>query len=188
VSEKQIIEFCLRNNITVNQYFILYLTKRRWEGFRQEFVDYTKSNPWSQEELLDLLSKNLIAVEFHEPGTPIEPISIRLLEDKDIFQNTDMGEELWNAYPPAFTFSHGGMFIARTGMPKDKFIDMYLEKIGRNPEKHSHVMKQLDRYVKLVQTGKINGHKLSDWVANEIWDTIASMPGESTGSPFKRSV
>ena len=85
MSEKQIIEFCLRNNITVNQYFILYLTKRRWEGFRQEFVDYTKSNPWSQEELLDLLSKNLIAVEFHEPGTPIEPISIRLLEDKDIF-------------------------------------------------------------------------------------------------------
>lgn len=187
MNEKQVVEFCIRNNITVNQYFILYLTKRRWEGWRKEYVDYTHIHPWSQEEMLDLLAKKLIIAPYYEPGAPLDPLGISIPEDTKLYLNTDMGEQLWNGYPATFQFSTGNMFVARTGMAKDNLITLYLDKIAHDPEKHEFVMKQLNKYIRLVSAGKINGHKLSDWVLNEIWDTVASIPSD-TSSLFKDDV
>lgn len=187
MNEKQIIEFCARHKITVTQYFILHLTKRRWEGYRQEFLDYHKLYPFTQEDIRDLLSKKMILTSSSEDD--IHPETIRMAESfgEDTFVNTTMGEELWDAYPATFPLSGGGKFIARTGMDKQKFVTLYCDKIGRSQEKHDFVMRTLKTYIKLVMTGKINGHKITDWVQAEVWDVIASMEPESA-STFKTDI
>lgn len=189
MNERQIIEYCLRNNISVEQYFILYLTKRRWDGFRQEFVDYTKEHPWKEEEMLDLVRKELLILNGDATGE-INPLSLTMSDEEaeKPFSSTAMAEEFWMAYPATFPLGGGGTFIARTGMAKPLFLEFYMEKIGRDPAKHAHVMKQLARYAALVKANKINGHKLSDWVANEMWDTVPEITRDETTSTFKDDV
>lgn len=190
MSEKQILEYCLRNNISVEQYFILYLTKRRWDGFRQEFVDYTKEHPWRKEEMIDLISKGLLILN-GDPVEEINPLSLTMSDEQDTekpFSSTTMAEEFWMAYPATFPLGGGGTFIARTGMAKPLFLEFYMAKIGRDPVKHAHIMKQLTRYISLVKANKINGHKLSDWVQNEMWDTIPEITRDETTSTFKDDV
>lgn len=192
MNEKQIIEFCIRNSITVEQYFIVYLTRRRWEGFRQEFVDYTRQFPWTQVDMKTVVAKKMVVAS--EDTEELSPISL-CIPEKDELNGSETfasdqvhGDELWYSYPATFPLFGGGVFIARTGMGKEQLIELYLDKIGRDPEKHQFVLQQLEKYIRLVQTGKINGHKISDWVANEMWDTISAIEGGVSVSPFKTDV
>jgi hypothetical protein len=185
MNEKQIVQFCIQNNISVEQYFMLYLTRCKSEGDQRQYLEYTSQFPWTIPNMGNLLMKRM--VEF--PGGSMIADKMSLTEEfrEDIFANTDMGEELYSAYPATFNLSGGGMFVARTGMEKHLMIECYLTKIGRNSEKHKFVMRQLEKYIKLVQANKINGHKLSDWILNEMWETVAAIEG-NTSSPFKTDI
>jgi hypothetical protein len=39
-------------------------------------------------------------------------------------------------------------------------------------------MKQLEKYKILVNEGKLNGHKISDWIRMELWDSIKEFETE----------
>jgi hypothetical protein len=99
----------------------------------------------------------------------------------------DMAEELWDKYPAAFPLGDGGMFIARKGPDKHEVLKLYLERINSNPEKHQFVMKQLETYSKMVFDRKINGHRIHDWISNEMWDIVASLEAASRGE-FKTDI
>jgi len=99
----------------------------------------------------------------------------------------EMAEELWDKYPAAFPLGDGGMFIARKGPDKHEVLKLYLERIGFDSEKHQFVMKQLDTYTKMVFDRKINGHRIHDWISNEMWDIVVSLESASRGE-FKTDI
>lgn len=189
MNEKQILEFCVKHNISIAQYFILYITKQRWEGNVKDYEDYMRRNDVFQEDLQDLLDKKMITSTnvSNEAGLYMRFIRVsdKFLEKS--MDNTDMAEELYRAYPVTFPLAGGGTFVARTGMEKGKMLKLYLDKIGHNAEKHKFVMEQVARYEKLASTGKTNGNKLSVFIENEMWDTIAQIP-DTTSSAFKDDV
>jgi hypothetical protein len=99
----------------------------------------------------------------------------------------EMAQELWDRYPAALPLGDGAMFIARKGPDKHEVLKLYLDRINSSPEKHEFVMKQLQAYTKLVLDRKINGHRIHDWISNEMWDIIPALEAASTGE-FKTDI
>lgn len=99
----------------------------------------------------------------------------------------EIADELWNSYPAALPLGDGGMFIARKGPDKQEVLKLYLERINFNPEKHKFVLEQLKKYIKLVHDRKINGHRIHDWISNEMWDIIPELEAASRGE-FKTDI
>lgn len=187
MTDSQILEFCIEWKVSPNQYMILDLVKRRQRGNLEGIEEYLAVNPLNPLELGVLTRKGMIKVRKFEGPLKLEYITLTQKFAEKVFDNTDMAEELWNAYPATFPLSTGGMFIARTGMSPDTLAEVYMAKIQSNPEKHREVMHQLERFIRLVHTGKINGRKLSDWVNEEMWETVASIP-DDMNSPFKDDI
>jgi hypothetical protein len=185
MNEKQVLEFCKTHNITVKQYFIVYATSRRWKGFPKEAQQLIRSEPWSEEEILDLVKKGLLTTS---DGT-YHPMSLCVNSDFAV-NNVEMGEELWDNYPPTLPFNGGGTFVARTtkGQSKDTILKTYLTKIGNNNDEHKFVMEQLARYVKLVRAGRINGHTIVQFIEDEVWRTIAEIQPEEVVNKFRQSI
>lgn len=173
MNEKQILEFCLAHGITVKQFFIVYTTSRRWKGYAHEAQQFFKSEPWTEEEIIDLVKKGILT----SVDGSYYYLSLKVNSEfsPSGLNNQEMGEELWQAYPATFPLTGGGNFNARTtkGTGKDGVINEYLKKIGNNEEKHRSIIEhKLPTYVKMVLSGKINGHSIYDFINDEIWDTI----------------
>jgi hypothetical protein len=189
MNEKQILEFCETHNITVKQYFIVYATSRRWKGFAREAQVLNKREPWSEEEIIDLVKKGIL--KSSDDSFHYLSLSVNSEFSFENLNNIEWGEQLWQAYPATFPLGDGGSFIARTtkGHSKDVIIKEYLTKIGNSEAKHKFVMKQLPGYVKLVENGKINGHTIVDFIRNELWDTISGLVEEKElENKFKMSI
>lgn len=105
---------------------------------------------------------------------------------KEFVIDDEMVAELWDKYPATFPLSEGKLFIARAGGDKELLLANYKKRINNSPAKHKFVMYQLERFVRLVMAGKLNGRKLSDWIAEEIWDTVAEIQEE--GGSFARNI
>src|SRR6478735_835083 len=121
MNEKQILQFCISNNISVEQYFMLYLTRCKSEGDQKNYLEYTSRFPWSISDMGQLYAKKMVTF----PGGTISADKMNLTEEfrEDVFTNTDMGEELYMGYPATFNLSGGGSFVARTGMEKHLMIE-----------------------------------------------------------------
>jgi hypothetical protein len=182
MNEKQILEFCLTHGITVKQFFIVYTTSRRWKGYAQEALQFFKSEPWTEDEVRDLLEKKILISS--DGSCYYLSLKVNSEFSQSGLQDQEMGEELWQAYPATFPLTGGGNFNARTtkGLGKEVIISEYLKRIGNKPEKHLQVMKVLPRYIKMVQAGKINGHSITDFIKDEMWDTITE-PMETEFKP-----
>jgi hypothetical protein len=185
MNEKQVLEFCKTHNITVKQYFIVYTTSRRWKGFPKEAQQLHQIEPWTQEEIVDLTKKGLI---ISSDGS-YHPMSLCVNSDFAV-SNIEMGEELWDNYPATFPFSGGGTFVARTtkGQSKETILKTYLTKIGNNNDEHQFVLLQLKKYIRLVQTGKINGHTIVQFIEDEVWKAVAEIQTEEIANKFRQSI
>ena len=123
------------------------------------------------------------------PGQEVNIDNVRIAAKwrQDTGESFEMAEELWQAYPGAFPLGGGGMFIARKGPDKHEVLKLYLERINNDRQKHEFVLQQLKVYVKLVLDQKINGHRIHDWISNEMWDTIPALLAASEGN-FKTDI
>jgi len=117
----------------------------------------------------------------------IENAKLTEVYSANVEENMEMGEELWTKYPAALPLGGGGMFIARKGPDKYEVINLYLERIQHSPEKHEFVLEQLQVYIKLVLDSKINGHRIHDWISNEMWDIIPALQAGAKGE-FKTDI
>lgn len=148
--------------------------------------NYVKNNPVINTKLKDLQHHKIISVF---EGQPITLENSTFLPEYSISKSYsfEMAEELWDKYPAAFPLGDGAMFIARKGPDKHEVLKLYLERIGFDSEKHQFVMKQLDTYTKMVFDRKINGHRIHDWISNEMWDIVTSLESASRGE-FKTDI
>lgn len=147
---------------------------------------YLEKYPLWDKGLKELI---LHQVAFVYPGQEVTILNARLTDQfteskSELF---DMAEELWQAYPGALPLGGGGMFIARKGVDKYEVLRLYLERINNSEEKHQFVLEQLKIYVKLVLDSKINGHRIHDWISNEMWDIVPSLSAASQGQ-FKTDI
>jgi hypothetical protein len=163
-----------------------YLISEKNGPLRKDIEEYLKKYPMGEESLWELMSLNIIRVM---DGHPTSLMSCELSKEFTIDKasNMEMAEELWDAYPGTFPLSDGGMFIARKGPDKHEVLSTYLQRINHDKEKHEYVLQQLKVYVKLVLERKINGHRIYDWISNEMWDIIPDLEAGSRGE-FKTDI
>jgi hypothetical protein len=135
--------------------------------------------------------KELIAydIAYVYPGQEVTILNAKLTDKftENKAELIDMAEELWDNYPGALPLGGGGMFIARKGIDKYEVLQLYLDRIKNSEEKHKFVLEQLKIYVKLVLDSKINGHRIHDWISNEMWDIIPSLNAAAKGE-FKTDI
>lgn len=182
--ENDPIKFCLRFDLTYEEYFAYHLVLRRDLNACNEWIK--QKGDFSKDVFKSLRNKGLIIITSSNP-TSISSVQSSLLSEVVKEDANTMAEELWNQYPAAFPLSDGAMFIARKGPDKQEVLKLYLERIDCNPEKHKYVLEQLNKYIKLVFDRKINGHRIHDWISNEMWDIIPELVAASRGE-FKTDI
>lgn len=193
--ESEIVEFCIKHKIRIEQYLFLWLLLRKdfnkpyRESLSKQYL--REVSKFRQEDIDDLEERQLIDNLNFAPNTLPEMYIVKEEIAREITVTDDDGEELWNAYPPNFPLSSGGTFVARAGGDKDELIVKYLKKINYSPTKHKFVLQQLKAYKELVRSGKINGHKISDFIGMELWTTIAEISQKEVkekGGTFGRNI
>jgi hypothetical protein len=176
--ESEIIQFCIRHRIKVEQYFFMWLLLRKdWNRpFTESLArQYLKIAKFTLEDISDLEERGFIINMNTPPNTLPEFYIVNDEIANEIFAGESAGEELWKAYPPQFPLSTGGYFVARAGLDKDEMINLYLKKINNSPSKHKFVLEQIQKYKVMVKEGKLLGKKLFDFISEETWDTIAEI-------------
>lgn len=193
--ESEVVEFCIAHKIKVEQYFFMWLLLRKdWnrpykESLSKQYL--TQVSKFTQKDIDDLEDKGMIDNLNYPPNTLPEMYIVKDHISHEIFATDDDGEELWKTYPATFPLSSGGTFVARAGGDKDDLIEKYLKKINHSPSKHKFVMRQVKVYKELVRQGRINGHKISDFIGLELWNTIAEINEKEVkekGGTFGRNI
>lgn len=185
--DENVLEWCIQNEINVNQYlFMFFLIEGSFhlpeaQSYAKRYIK--KFGIFDREIVDDLIERGFIE-DYNSPGQA-RPEFFKVRDEViEMLKCTEnQGEELWNAYPATFEL-HGTRYNARVAGvygDKEKLIDAYLKKIRRSKKKHAFVMQMLEKYLKLVDSRTINSMKLSDWIANEMWNTIEEIKEEDDG-------
>lgn len=186
---EDILGYCVRNRITIEQFFILYLLARNDfnnpKSLGREYVE--RMGLFKADTLLELVKRGAL-MDLNSPGEFRPELFMLSPEVRKQFADMDMADELWEAYPITFPLGQGKMFVARAGGDKDELLQLYLQKINFSTDKHRQVLLQLARYRRMVELGIINGYKISDFIRQELWDTIALVPVEQEGGEFGKDI
>lgn len=186
-----VIEICISKGLKIEQFLFMYFLKKRklqeykGDDTRDPMYRYINARfkqygpdaiPFIIEDVEEIEQKGYLE-NFNPPNGPILPDMFMITpKANSIFATEDMGKQLWENYPAIIKLKDKGTsFVAKAGEDPDVLVVKYLNKIGHSVDKHKFVMKQLDKYKKLIEKGKVNGYKISDFVKYEIWNTIAEI-------------
>lgn len=182
---KNAIEFCIEYDLTPEELIAFNLVERNNPKACDKYIE--KYGHPTKKTLLSLYSKGLIILSSFDNPNVVSSIVSSVIKEQAKDSLEDMGEELWQAYPAAFPLGDG-MFIARKGPDKQSVLEFYINKINGDRTKHEFVLRQLKTYIKLVRDRKINGHRIIDWISNEMWDIIAEIEPDKTTGQFKTDI
>lgn len=175
--DEQVIRSCIQHRISVEQYFFMWLLRRRdfhlpeEKSLNKQYVKLVKQ--FSLDDVRDLVEKEFLD-DFNSAGESIPDLYVLKPKSDIFFTNEDSGEELFREYPVTFPLHEkGASFLARTGGDKKDLIDEYERRIKYSRKKHEFVIRQLRTYKVMVQEGRINGYRIVDWIKQELWDSIA---------------
>ncbi len=173
-SYKSWLKSCVRNNLTLEQMMFLYLIKLKDftdpKSWSNQYV--TRVQKFSVEKVISPLLERDLLMNLNSPGEFYPEFLVPTDEGEKLFATYAMAEEFWAAYPKLLPIHGSGNFVARAGIDKDDFVDEYLRKIEHDPSVHMMIMKKLTIYEDMVKAGKINGHKISNFISQEIWEAI----------------
>jgi len=171
---KSTLRLAIKNNLTIEQLYFLYLVRMKdfmdKDSWSNQYVD--KIQKFSLERVLDPLIEKDLLFNLNKAGEYWPEFLMPTKKGEELFATEMMGEEFWDNYPKSLPIGQGGRFIARAGIEKGDLIDLYLKKIDYNPSKHAEVMGKLKIYESMVIKGQINGHKIVNWVKEELWSAI----------------
>lgn len=178
----------MKNRITIEQFFILYLLARNdfnlpdKQSMGKAYI--AQFGMFGDSVVQDLVRKGFLE-NFNSPGEYWPELFMLTPPAQAQFASAEMTEELWTRYPATFRLGDKGTkFIAKAGGDRDELLADYLRRINNSTPKHRFAMTQLDRYVKLVNNGEVNGHKIGDWIRQEMWDTVAEIGSQQEGGSF----
>jgi hypothetical protein len=189
--DEDVIKFCLRYRMKVNQYYFMYLLARKdfYKTYKESLAKQylMEIEKFEYADMADLVERGFIE-DMNSPGETLPEMFMLKEEALRLFIDEDLAEQLWELYPPTLPLSNGASFIARAGGSKEEILALYRQKIDYRREKHDFVMKQLANYIKLVRAGKINGHKISDWIKMEVWDTVGELVEQENVEGFGEDI
>ena len=173
-SYKSWLKSCVRNELTLEQMVFLYLIKLK---------DFTDPKSWSNryvvkvqkfsvEKVISPLIERGLLMNLNSEGEYYPEFLVCTEDGEKLFATYAMAEEFWAAYPKLLPIHGSGNFVARAGIDKDSFIDEYLIKIDHDPVLHESIMRKLPIYEDMVKAGKINGHKISNFISQELWEAV----------------
>ena len=177
--DEDVMKTCIQHRISVEQYFFMYLLSRRdfnkpeEESLARQYINRVKR--FKLDDIKDLEDRGFIE-DMNSPGQSFPEFYILppKIYEKFFFHEEDDGEELWLAYPAKFPLRDKGTeFLARTGGDKHELLSIYRKRIKNSKKKHKFVMEQLEKYKRLVKSGKINGRRIAEFIKFELWDSIA---------------
>lgn len=168
-----IIKKCIEKKITLQQFFIV------WCIYYKDYdtlKDYLEIDQLTEHDLRSLCDKKFLE-DFNSPNAKTSYPEMFMVPDEvaeAFFVTENHGYEFYDIYPSTFPlYDKGSVFIAKS-MPRDDVADLYLKHV-RSRNKHEFVMKQVPRYEKLVKSGKVNGHKIVDFIRSEMWNVVAEL-------------
>ena len=144
-----------------------FLDAKSWSN---QYVN--KVRKFSVEDVIHPLIERDLIINLNQPGEYYPEFLLPSEGGTDLFATYMMGEEFWDTYPKLLPIGHGGQFVARAGIEKEDFIDEYLRKIDYDPSIHIKVMKMLSVYEAMVKAGQINGHKIVNFMREEMWQVV----------------
>lgn len=189
---EEVLRYCLKKRVAIQQFFIMYLLARNdfnmpdkrslGKLYIHEFGQFPR------EIIDDLVTRGFIE-DCNSPGQYFPELLMLTPVAREQFAGYEMAEQLWEGYPATFRLGDKGTrFIARGGGDKDELLALYLQKINFSTPKHAFVMRQVARFIPMVEAGQINGYKLSDWIRGELWDTIAAVESAGEGGEFGKDI
>ena len=148
-----IVEFCAKHKLTINEFFILYLTYKK--DYKSIYKYMGEVEPYSMginrikslEERGFCEEKNVIEgnnTKYYADMLILKPKFYNSLDK--IFSLENAAEEVWEAFP-AIIKNDGKNFPAKTISP-EAFESVYMKAIKNNPETHKKVLKALDKQKK----------------------------------------
>lgn len=186
--DENVLEWCIQNRVNVNQYlFMFFLIENSFnlpkaQSYAKRYVE--KFGIFDRKDVDDLIERGFVE-DYNSPGhARPEFFKVRDEVEMMIKASDNHAEELWNSFPATFELPNGSRFNARVAGiygEKEKLFTAYLKKIKRSKKRHAFVMKMLEKYLRLVDAKEINSMKLSDWIANEMWDTVAEIEDKDYG-------
>lgn len=187
---EEALRYCLKNGVTIEQFFIMYLLARNdfhlpdKQSLGKSYIH--KIGMFDADAIENLVKRGFVE-NFNAPHEYYPEMFMLTPVSREQFLDFERAQELWEAYPVTFPLGDkGSRFIARAGGDKDELLNLYLQKINHSVSKHEFVLHQLARYQQMVIRNEVNGHKLGDWIRQEMWDTIAAIKEE--GGNFGKDI
>jgi len=157
MEKNDIIGFCLKYELTKDEFFAYEIICRKNSEACDNWIKI--NGEINKEILLSLYNKGLIIVSSISNPSYLSSIISGKAKSEQLDDLESISHELWNSYPAALPLGDGGKFV----------------------------LEQLKKYVKLVHDRKINGHRIHDWISNEMWDIIPELEAASRGE-FKTDI
>lgn len=183
INSKRITEICVKYNISIEQFWILYLKiTNDWENLDK----YCKEFEPNLKIILDLEAKGYIeplndcikngrqALEMFDI-LPIGEITENLFIEAKI-----AGQQLFTVFPKFITMNGinivatKGENINGTYYDKDKLIEIYCSKIGNDRELHIKILNA----IKIAKEKNYINFVLRSFILDELWDNLFTIIGE----------
>lgn len=148
-----IVEFCAKHKLSINEFFILYLTYKKKYTLIYKYMQEVEPYSISKERIDSLEKrgfcedKNKIGPNggmYHPDLIIIKPKFYNSLEK--IFSLENAAEEIWEAFPGTINIE-GKNFPSKTISPEE-FEPLYMKAIKNNPETHQKVLQALEKQKK----------------------------------------
>lgn len=189
LSIDEMLEICYNRNLCIEQVFLLYLLSHGSAEKDSPLFKYIRACDKFKPSVMEGLVKRGYLDDFNTKGNSYPEYFMLTKKAEGIFATSNIGEEMWDAYPATFPmYGKGTNFWARTGGDKTHVISEYLKRIGHSTKKHKYVLKQIKHFRDLVERGIVNGLKISDFVKTEFWDSVAEFPDEGNSDGLGRDI
>lgn len=173
--------------IDPNQFHLLYLLYHRKEGettnaqierFKEEVLRFMDQDRFRRqidyltdkgliEDLNPMVNEGNKTFRYYD----VDNFLVTPKFSKLVFVATEeAGEQLWNKYPARLPINNT-YFISRAG-DKEKITRTYARKIKNDIAMHEMVISMVKEYKVMIEEGKINAHKIGDFVEGEMWYAI----------------
>ncbi len=174
---KLIVEFCCTHKLSINEFFILYLTYResiasgpkKNEEYKllYKYITEVEGLSTNKERIKSLEKRGFCVDKNVESAKDYWPDQIEL---KPKFYNNlfkflgGASEEIWEAFPPMINMD-GKTFAARTISPEE-FEPLYNKAIKNDPQTHKKVLEAL---IKQKTEGNVMCG-LKKWIECRYWE------------------
>lgn len=162
------INFLIENNITANQYLILYLLTSKKYSYLKKYSEITNVKP---SEYKDLVVKGFI----HYPNGDYDEIQYENILVREKFRELviekDFFDDFYDAYPQKVTRPSGNTDYLRTSSPKAR--ELYSKITSNKKSAHEKILHCLKYEIRVRELENQMQYmkKMLSWLENEEWRT-----------------